>query len=273
MYEQLIARLAGLLARPRAIPPQTQRQLDQQVSEHHSHLNTFLAGASALLEEYELDILFAPVFTPTLDERAEVADLLFHWRPSEEQLRTAVGELCGIVQSAVVVLNDGGQAKLALHEVMVERYVRLLRLDAAAEPSVAAALRDALPAELWNVGVALLCERGMTPAHQKWMAAFVNHVRSSRAVSRGLLETVTEFVASQADLLKPALLAAAEALMRASESTAAFAASGHNYWSPDVAQHHQYRGQGHIDKERLAARQAEAGHVAAMVEDLKTFEI
>jgi hypothetical protein len=112
----------------------------------------------------------------------------------------------------------------------------------------------------------------MTAGHQQWMAAFVNHVRASRAVSRGLLETVTEFVASQADLHKAALLAAGEALMRASESTATFAASGHNYWSPDVAQHHQYRGQGHIDKERLVQRQAEAERVAVMVEELKTFD-
>src|SRR2546421_72452 len=86
------------------------------------------------------------------------------------------------------------QRQLALHEVMAERFVRLLRLDAAADATTAAALRDALPAELWPIGVALLCERGMTLAHQKWFAAFVNRVASQRSqhrtLTRELLETV-----------------------------------------------------------------------------------
>jgi hypothetical protein len=155
---------------------------------------------------------------------------------------------------------------------MVERFVRLLRLDAAADATTAAALRDALPAELWPVGVALLCERGMTPAHQKWFAAFVNHVRGHRRASRELLESIAGFVASQTDLSRAPLLAAAEALMRATQSTTAFAAAGHSYWSGDVAQHHHYRGQGNVDKERLAKQQAELERVTALVEDLRTFE-
>jgi hypothetical protein len=51
-----------------------------------------------------------------------------------------------------------------------------------------------------------------------------------------------------------------------------FSAGGHAYWSPDVAQHHQYRGEGNIDQERLEQRQAEAQLVAMLVEDLRTFE-
>ena len=278
MLDQLTDRLAALLRRPRALPPQTQRQLAQHLAEHRSSsVASFLMGAADLLEEYELDVLFAPVFTPTLDERAEVADLLFHWRPTAPQLDAIVPKLCAEVGHAVILLPDGTTAKLALHEVMAERFVRLLRLDAAAEATTAAALRDALPAELWPIGVALLCERGMAPAHQKWFAAFVNHVASQRSqhrtVTREMLETVATFIASQPDLNRPALLAAAEALLRASESTAAYTGGGHAYWSPDVAQHHQYRGQGNIDKERLAAQQAQVEHVAALVEDLKTFEL
>lgn len=274
MLDSLVDRLAGLLARPRALAPQTERQLAQYLAEHKStSLASFLLGASSLLEEYELDIVFAPLFTPTLDERAEVADLLFHWRPSEPQLRdVVVPKLCERVAHAIVLLPDGSHAKLTLHEVMVERLVRLLRLDAAADATTAAALRDALPAELWPVGVALLCERGMTSAHQKWFAAFVNHARSARPMTRDLLESVATFVASQNELSRGALLTAAEALMRATQSTTAFAAAGHSYWSGDVAQHHHYRGQGNIDKQRLAKQQAELECVTALVEDLKTFE-
>src|SRR5437016_5121753 len=122
MYQQLKTRVAGLLRRPRVIKPQTQRQLAPHLAEHGSgtDLPAFLLCAADVLQDFELDIVFGPLFTPTLDERAEVADLLFHWRPSTEQVKQLVGDLCGEVEHAIVLLPDGSQAKLTLHEVMVE---------------------------------------------------------------------------------------------------------------------------------------------------------
>jgi hypothetical protein len=278
MYDPLQSRLAALLRRPRPLKPQTERQLAAHLAEHPSAtLASFLLGAADLLEDHELDILFGPLFTPTLDDRAAVADLLYHWRPTPPQLARLVPDLASDVGFAQVILPDGARAELLLHEVMIERFVRLLRLDAAADGATAAALREALPPDLWPVGVALLCERGMTPAHQKWFAAFVNHLASHRreaggdAISRGLLETVVDFITAQRVLDRAALLPAAEALMRAAQGTAAYVDGGHAYWSPDVAQHHQYRGQGRVDQAQLQQRHDEVDRVATLVEDLKSF--
>ena len=272
MYDQVRSRLVSILRRPRLMKAQTQRQLTRHLEEHNCSLAAFLLCAASALEEYELDIAFGPLFTPTLDERAEVADLLFHWRPTTEQVAQLARDLCQDVPHVLVRMADDATAQLTLHEVMTERFVRLLRLDAGPEPAVAAALRDALPAELWPIAVALLCERGMTPVHQHWFADFVNHMASRHPMTRGLLETAADFVSRQQSLDRDVLLTAAEALMRATEGTAAYAASGHAYWSPDVAQHPHYRGQGHVDQERVARGQEELSHVAAMVEDLKSFE-
>jgi hypothetical protein len=156
---------------------------------------------------------------------------------------------------------------------MIDRFVRLLRLEFGPDAAVAASLRDALPAELWPIAMALLCERGMTAEHQSWFAAFINHVASHRPMTRDLLQTIAEFVASQQNLDNAKLLTAAQALMRATQGTAAYAAGGQTYWSPDVAQHHHYRGQGRIDKGVLEQRKAEVDRVTAMVEDLRTFEV
>jgi hypothetical protein len=268
----LLERVASLLARARGMKPQTLRQLEPYLAEHASaSVGDFLLCAASLLEDHELDILFGPIFTPTLDERAEVADLLFHWRPSVGEVSELVTALCASLPHATVVLADDSRAKLTLHEVMVERFVRLLRLDAAPEAPDAAAMRDALPVELWRIAVALMCERGMTPAKQTWFAGFVNHMSSRHPVDRGALETAAAFVAGQNDLDHAKLLAAAEALARATEGTAAYAAGWHAYWSPDVAQHHHYRGQGTVDRERLEQQQTELRHVAVMVEDLRSF--
>jgi hypothetical protein len=273
MYDQLKSRVASLLRRPRVMKPQTERQLTPYLAEHSSSsVPAFLLCAAEVLEDFELDIVFGPIFTPTLDERAELADLLFHWTPSTEQLTQLVKDLSSEVQHAIVRLPDGTEAKLSLHEVMIERFVRLLRLENGPAPARAAALRDALPSELWPVAVALMCERGMTAEHHRWFAAFVNHMASHRDVTRQMLQTAAEFVAGQKSLDRATLLAAAEALSRATEGTAAYASGGHTYWSPDVAQHHHYRGEGKVDQQRVDDSHAEAQRVAALVEDLKTFE-
>jgi hypothetical protein len=268
MYDPLKNRLAALLSRPRPLKPQTQRALSAHLEAHSTTLPNFFLCAAAILEEYELDILFGPIFTPTLDERAEVSDLLFHWRPAEDQLRQLIAELEQQVPHATILLPDGSTSKLTLHEVMIDRFIRLLRLEHAPDPPTAAALRDALPAELWNIGIALLCERGMTPEHQKWFANFINHVRERHPLTRELLETVAEFIGSQRSLEPATLMDSAQALMRATHGTAAYAAGGHTYWSPDVAQHHHYRGQGRIDKDVIEQRQAEVERVTVMVEEL-----
>jgi hypothetical protein len=273
MYEHLLSRVATQLCRRRAMKPQTLRQLTGHLAAHNtSDVASFLLCAAEVLEEYELDILFGPLFTPGLDERAGLADLLYHWRPTDEQVAQLVADVVRTAGQAVVKLPDGTETPLTLHEVMVERYVRLLRLQCAAEAATAAALRESLPAELWPVGVALLCERGMTPHHQRFFAAFVGHIGRRRVVSRGLLEAAADFIARQAALDRASLLAAGEALLRATEGTAAFAAGGHTYWSPDVAQHHQYRGQGRVDPAVIEQRHAELERVAALVEDLRTFD-
>ena len=272
MYDQLKSRVADLLARPRPMKPQTERQLAQHLAEHSTGMAPFMLCAAMVLEEYELDIAFGPLFTPTLDERAEVADLLFHWRPTPEQLDRLVADLCAQVPHATVRLPDGTEAKLTLHEVMVERFVRLLRLDHGPDPATAAALREVLPADLWNVGVALLCDPGMTSPHQAWFVSLVSHMSARHGLSRAALETAADFVARQPKLDRAAVVAAAEALLRATEGTTAYAAGGHAYWSPDVAQHHHYRGQGRIDEDLLARRQEELERVTALVEDVRTFE-
>lgn len=274
MDGQLKSRLASMLRRPRPLKPQTERQLASYLAEHSSKLSTFLMCAPDVLEDYELEIVFGPLFTPTLDERAELADLLLPPgdRPTTQQLDQLVKDLRAEVPFAAVLLPDGTQAQLALHEVMIDRYLRLLRLEEGPDAATASSLRDALPAELWSIAIALCSERGMTTGHQRWFAAFVHHASARHDLTRAMLETTTEFIAQQKSLEHHALLTAAEALSRATEGTAAYAAGGHAYWSPDVAQHHQYRGEGKIDQERLEQRQAETERVAMLVEDIRTFD-
>ena len=113
-----------LLAEP--IKPQTERQLSRHLTENSTDTATFLLKAAQLLEEYELDILFAPQFTPEMSDQAAVSDLLYHWRPDTEELERLAPDLCRQVKHAVLLLAGDIEAKLTLHEVMVDRFVSLL---------------------------------------------------------------------------------------------------------------------------------------------------
>jgi len=271
MYDQLRDRIAQLLTRPRTLKPQTERQLSRYLTEHSAEMVPFLADAAARLEEHELDILFAPQFTPHLDDQAAVSDLLFHWQPTPEKLDQLVPDLCAQVGHVVVQLPGDVEAKLTLHEVMVERFVRLLHLHHAPAPGVSASMRESLPNELWSVATALLRQRGFTPTRQAWFARFVCHMASRHPIDQAQLEAAAQFIAGQPTLDGAALAVAAEAMVRAAVGSAAYAQSGRTYWSPDVAQHHHYHGQGQVDQGLVKTRQEEAEQLKMIEEDLKTF--
>ena len=271
MYEKLRDRIAGLLLEARPLKPQTERQLAHHLSEHHADVSSFLLCAAEVLEDHELDILFSPHFTPSLDDRIVVMDLLLHWRPSENELNSLVDDLCEAVPHAMVQLPDGTEAKLTTHEVMIERFVRLLRLHLVPDATTSAALRDSLPNSLWAVAGALLCQRGFTAERQEWFARFVDHVASVHAIDREYLETAAGFIADQQSLDPKSLTESIAATVRAAEGAVAYARGGHTYWSPDVAEHHHYRGQGNVDKDLVQQRQEEADWLHAIQSDLKSF--
>jgi hypothetical protein len=272
MYEQLKTRVAELLAKPRPMKPQTERQLGQHLQEHSLEMPAFFQKAASLLEDHELEVLFSPQFTPALDDQAAVADVLTEWRPSKDDLKRLVAELSASKANAVVQLPDGSDATLPLHEVYVERFIKLLRLEHAPESALVTPLQDALPTELYIVAAALMRQRGFTPERQAWFSAFVRHVARRGPVTPGLLTAAAEFICAQPKLERAALQAAAKELAVAAKSAVDYAQAGRMYWSPDVAQHHQNRGEGRVDSTLVKQRMDELTAIEALAAALQTFE-
>ena len=89
------------------------------------------------LEEYELELLLAPLFTPTMDDQiACEAALPLTGFPTGGQ-ETLVAQLLAAHIRCDLVFGDGRQP-LSPPEVVVERFVRLLRLDGVVDQAVAA---------------------------------------------------------------------------------------------------------------------------------------
>ena len=272
MYEQLKNRIAELLSRPQPIKPQTERQLSRHLTERSTDTETFLLDAAQRLEEYELDILFAPQFTPEMEDQAAVSDLLYHWRPDADELNRLTPELCACVKYSTLQLAGDVEAKLTIHEVMVERFVRLLHLDRAPPADVSATIRDALPPGLWQHATALLRQRGFTPTRQAWFARLVSHMAARHRVTEDQLAAAAHFVSGQPVLDRDTLVEAAGALVKAALGSVAYAQGGRAYWSPDVAQHHHYHGQGQVDQDLVQGRQEDVERLKVIESDLLAFE-
>lgn len=272
MYEPFIARLAERLAMPRVIKPQTQRQLERHCSEASDEIEALLRRATEWLEEEELDLVFAAQFTPNREDQVAVSDLLYHWRPTPDQIDRMTPDVCQRQPQAIIVLPGDVKAPLPLHEVMAERFIRLLGLQRTAEPCVSAALREILPGNMWPTATALLRQRGFTPRRQHWFVSFVAHMSRQHPISESLLATAAEFVAETPRLEIDAMVRNAGELVKAAHGLVSHARGGRAYWSADVAQHHHYRGQGEIDENLVQNRQDEEELLRQIEADLQTFD-
>jgi hypothetical protein len=269
MYDALKTCLAELLARPRPLKPQAERHLARHLEEHHGDLSTFAPKAAQLLEEHELEILFAPMFTPESDDQAAVSEPLGHWQPSPEEIARLTTELS--TGTATILQRDGTTCQLPLHVVMVERFLKLLRIAHVPPKDVIETLRDALPSELYLISAALLRQKGFDAPRQRWFAAFAKHMARCQVLTPGMLTGTADFIIEQPKLEHPALLDAARKLVKAAKGAADYAQAGRIYWSPDVAQHHSYRGQGHIDQSLVQQRLDELSALEAVLTALESF--
>ncbi len=269
--ERLTAVLEAMLRRPRLLPAQTLRHLEDHLDSTDDNVAAFLRVAASQLEEYELDILLAPAFTPSFEEQVEVATPLRAYRPAAGDIPAIVAELLERVATCPVVLPGNELADLTLHEVLVSRWVALLRLEHAPPTEVASSIEEVLPAELVAVALANVRRKGFTQGHQEWFARFVPFAVDRHAVDRESLDVLADFLASQPSLDQEELQDRLESLLKASVEAGTFAQKGRMYWSSDVAEHHQFRGQGVVDEQDVEKRMREIDVLETLRSDLRAF--
>jgi hypothetical protein len=268
--EELRELLAATLRRPRVLKHQTLRHLEERV-ESESDLSDFLKNAAAELEDYQLEITFAPVFTPTFDEQVEVADVLTRFQPSTDEVNDIVKELTDSVDSCPITLPAGGTASLTLHEVLIERYVRMLHLDAAPAPEHVDMIREALSGDLVDTALTLMRQSRFTPEHQDWFARFLLFAADRHGLDQATLQMAADFLGHQTSLKHEDLMESFASLLRATIEAGSYAQKGRMYWSSDVAEHHQFRGQGVVDRKQVERTRQDVRVLEILKEDLESF--
>jgi hypothetical protein len=118
------------MERPRVITAQVINHLVGTYGLTRDAVGTFLVSELPALEDYEIDLILSPLFTPTLHDQAVFAELLGRDSVPADQWPGLIQQLVARPTRAQLITEDGQAHSVPLRDVTLERYVHRLRLDA-----------------------------------------------------------------------------------------------------------------------------------------------
>jgi hypothetical protein len=121
--------IASELERPRALLKQVVDHLASHYSVSRDELGAFFTDQLGALEDYEIDLLFSPVFTPSLSDQAAFSELLDQETLPATEWPALVRLLADRPTVTRLVTEDNATHAIRLREVSIERYVTRLNLD------------------------------------------------------------------------------------------------------------------------------------------------
>ena len=145
--QSFIDLVARELEKPRTLLKQVADHAGSHYEVSRDELGGFLENRVAELEEFEMDLLFSPQFTPTLVDQEAFSGLLDRELLPRDRWEDLVAALVARPTVARLVTADGAEHPVTLAEVTIERFVSRLNLDAAIPEPLAGLLTSMPPAE------------------------------------------------------------------------------------------------------------------------------
>lgn len=139
--------VAAELERPRALLKQVVDHLASHYSVSRDELGAFFTSQLDALEDYEVDLLFSPLFTPTLTDQSLFSDLLDRQTLPASAWPVLVRKLIDRPTVAHLTTEDGITHGIKLREVSLERFVTRLNLDVVIPDPLGKLLHSLPPAE------------------------------------------------------------------------------------------------------------------------------
>jgi hypothetical protein len=127
----LLETIAAELERPRVVSQQVTRHIVGTYDVPREHIGTFLTGRLPALEDYEVDLVLSPLFTPSLRDQTVFAELLGKDPYPTEQWPQTIQHLVGRPTRASLITEDGSTHRVTLSDVTIQRFVLRLRLEGA----------------------------------------------------------------------------------------------------------------------------------------------
>jgi hypothetical protein len=126
----LLETLAAELERSRELPAQVLKHVTGTYGIDRDAIGPFLVNELPKLEDYEIDLILSPVFTPALPDQAVFAELLGRDSVPVDQWPALIQQLVVRPTCAQLLTGDRQTQSVALREVSIERYVHRLCLEA-----------------------------------------------------------------------------------------------------------------------------------------------
>jgi len=133
---ELVETIAAELERPRELSARVLNYISGHHGVEEESIAAFLVEELPKLEDYEIDLILSPVFTPKLADQAVFADQLGVESIPRDRWPALVRALVERPTNARLITVDGKQHSVPLREVTIERYVYRLRLDATISASL-----------------------------------------------------------------------------------------------------------------------------------------
>lgn len=272
MHPAIEERLVADLTRRRELPPQVKRHLTGVYGVAEDEIGRFFAERVAALEDYEREQLFAPLFTPTLEDRAAYAELLLGHSVAEDEITAAVQRLGRARLSCPIEAPGGSDFVLPLEEVLVARYLRLLRLSAAPPSEVTDRLLRAIPGDDRGVALAQLRDPAWrSPAKYAWLAAYLDVVAERQGFSLLKFDFLTDLVRDSTDLSTAHVLALTEQVLGEKRNNFSVGGSSRPFFSRHIEEWHGHgRDQRRFDLDEVEQKQRALAMLTDLVADLHT---
>lgn len=132
----LILALAAELERPRVVSAQVIKHIVGTHGVAREDIGAFLTEALPKLEDYEVDLILAPLFTPSLADQSVLAELLGRTSIPTDQWSALTQQLTQRPTLARPITENGATHPVPLRDVTIERFVHRLRLEGTIDDAV-----------------------------------------------------------------------------------------------------------------------------------------
>ena len=139
--DALLSFLTEQLTQAEPIKQHTLDSIDNVESYSSQDVEQFVTQGLPTLEEYEVDLVFSPQFTPSTCQLSAAHDVLGVEALTTEQQAQCVESLLSKALKKTLQLASGETVEVPLDEVMIERFVSCLRLTRSLSEELQAAVK------------------------------------------------------------------------------------------------------------------------------------
>lgn len=181
---RLLETLATELERPRKITAQVVNHLVGTYGITREDIGRFLTGELSRLEDYEIDLILSPLFTPGLKDQSVFAELLGDASVPPVEWPALVRQLVARPTQTTLVTEAAESLRVTLRDVTIERFVYRLRLDGIITAPMLELIQG-LPATADRALLKAIARRAIwtKPARAEILSHWLNAARATAALN------------------------------------------------------------------------------------------